>query len=710
MPKLPKYFQFIIRNAADDADDLILSSFPDDDNPYLIDPPNGDGESFDPLTGDPTTGSYSVTFQDPETSENTRVITSRLADVYGRQQYLMRKAKVRASADGAIWNTLTVGYITRISLINAAKFEFAIGQSRRIEKSRTVFKEATTQFPGVTCVIGGPVIGGFINDDFLPDYGGWTFEVDEDTAVHTKLALVEGFDPRKPLDSSGALDTFTSTSTAIADFTNDWARNYFEATSAYAASGIEGYFPGLRARLEPVIAGDAITLIPLARPATLGGVWYNPTSEADRLTGFGTSQLYLPKTGVKDDGTIVAFDPAIGVEYKVYVYAFAISKDNLLHWYGHPVDFWEAHRIDAGIAYDASVLPAVKERVGVDRRIAIRTGQSGKLADIDQKIVYGPFRLSSRIEDGEEVLFSTSVYGNDPPTDTITLAKLRSDEGTVFDNDEGTITTSIVVKSQKIRRWTRTDTEQPEIDGLISSDAYPQSITNSADDIPPGTENEQVLGDIPGAIWVDLSGPINLQNFLIDLGAELFDRAGRGFITCELKCLPSVTNKVGAEVLLDLPHLPGSLASESPVTQRGIAPMPFQIIQRTETPEGPDLVLVNSISSDLAGDGETPLLPEFTLEPSVVDDVRYGLVTITNADDLFAAELDCRCDYAVSPTEPISGTHFTTILWEFMTNPTFAFDVGPVAEESHLWVRLRAESPGFRPGEWTAWADVELSY
>jgi hypothetical protein len=706
MPKLPMYFDVTVYEADGTTEDFILSSFPDDELPYIFDPPNGDGESFDPVSGEPTTGSYSVTVADPETSTDTRVVTSRLADASARQQLLMRKARVRKSADGTTWTTLVIGYLTRISLITAIEFELAIGQSRRIEKSTTVFKEATDQFPGVTSVIGGPVYGGFISSDFLEDYGGWHFEVDEDTAVHTKLALIEGFDPRKPLDSGGSFDTFTSTSTAVADFTNDWARSYFEPTSAYAASDIIGYFPGLRARLEPVLGGDAVTLIPLARPKTGVGVWYNPAgSGGDKLTGFGTSQLYLPKEGVEDDGTVVAFDPSIGTEYMVYVYAVAVSDQNPMHWYGHPVDLWEAFRIDAGIAYDASVLPALKALVGEQMRVAIRAKSSLSLSDADQKIIYGPFRLSSRIEDGEEILFSTDTTNNDVPADTITLSMLRGDGGTVFDLDEGTVTTAVTVKTQRITKWTSDDANQPEIDGLISRPTYPESIENSDDDIPPGTKNEQVLGDIPGMIFVDGAGPINMETFLTFRGYEMFERFGRGAITVELDCLPSVTNVLGEEVLLDLPHLPGAVVGETPVSQRQIAPQPYQIVQRTESPEGPFLKLVNSLSGELADS----VLPTFTVE-DMVGLPEYGLVTITNADDLAADDLNCRCDYAVNGAEPDegAGTHFITILASQMVGATYAFTVGPVEGGAVLWIQLRAEAPGFRPGAWTAWDSATL--
>jgi hypothetical protein len=708
-----RYYRLRIRSADDTTNALVLSSYPGDDNPYIVRNPSGDGESFDPISGAPTTGSYSVVVADPETSAFTRPITAMLADALARQQLLMRKAWVEQSEDGSAWDTLVVGYVTAIRLITAIEFEFAIGQSRRIEKSRTVWREATEEFPGITSVIGGPVIGDFINDSFLKDWGGWIMEVDEDTAVHTKLALVTGFDPRKPdPDGDGILDTFTSTSTAIADFTNDWARPFFEPTTAYAASNIVGYFPGLRALLIPTGGGDPVTLVPLARPKTGVGVWYNPAgSGGDKLTGFGTSQLYLPKEDINGD----PFDPALTTEYEVYVYAVAVSEKNPLHIYEHPVDLWEKLRIEAGIEYDATVLPALKALLGDSLRVALRVRSPMKLSDADQKIIYGPFRLSSRIEDGKEVLFSTDTTDNAVPETTITLAHLRSYDSTVFDLDESTVVTDLTIKTKRIVQWTSEEADQPEIDSLISRDGYPETIQNSDDDIPAGTENEQVIGDIPGMIWDDIAGAVSMQTFLTNRGFELFERAGRGLIRCELECLPSVTKKVGEEVLIDLPHMPAAVVGESPVSQRSpdgmtphpFDPQPFQIIQRTENAEGPSLVLVNSLSTEVADS----VLPEFTLDVATIDNGMYGHVIITNADDLNGADLNCRCDYAIGPTEPDdgAGTHFTTILSAFMTNPTFGFDVGPVEENATLWVQLRAEAPGFRPGAYTAWQSVDLT-
>lgn len=115
-----RHFRLRVRNKADDADLLILTSLPafsGATNPYITQAPDGDGESFDPLTGAPTTGSYTVRASDPETTPGTRPVTSMLADVYGRQQMIGLKSFVEQSADeGATWPDLVVGYMMAVRL------------------------------------------------------------------------------------------------------------------------------------------------------------------------------------------------------------------------------------------------------------------------------------------------------------------------------------------------------------------------------------------------------------------------------------------------------------------------------------------------------------------------------------------------------------------------------------------------------------------
>lgn len=117
MTRYTRHFRLRIRNKTDSGDLLVLTSLPTSTNPYISAPPDGDGESFDPLTGAPTSGSYTVRATDPETEPGTRPITSALVDVYARQQMIGLKTYVEQSQDsGSTWPDLIVGYMMRVSL------------------------------------------------------------------------------------------------------------------------------------------------------------------------------------------------------------------------------------------------------------------------------------------------------------------------------------------------------------------------------------------------------------------------------------------------------------------------------------------------------------------------------------------------------------------------------------------------------------------
>ncbi len=607
MAETARLYRIRIRNAADTADSLVLTSVSGGVNPYITDPPSGDGESVDPITGKPTTGAYSVRVADPVTATNTRVVTSMLADVTARQQLIARKAHVETSADGTTWATLVVGYVVAIRLVDAITYEIGIGQSRRNEQSKEIFKESSTRFPATTSIIGGPIFGGF--GALVPDNGGWRFYVSQlgTAPSYVQIKLTTGFDPRK--NTASPPTTFSSVSTAITDYENNYARPYFEpfATSntMVTAHNIQGQFPQMRVLLKPISPAYNITtnpnrvFVPLSEPEPSPGSWWTINRLYDNLTRSGVSSLWLPKDCTNaDTGAALTFTPAVNDTFDVWVYAVPISENNPLHIFEHPVDLWEKLMLDAEIAYDSTVLAALKTLVGANVKLALRITQTYKLADFLTNVIYGPFRLSTRLVDGKQVLFSIRVRGATPVA-TITLADLRSDETTVFDLDEQTVVTAVTLKTLKLYKWTTTEKDQPNADSLVSIPGTIQGLENSDDDIPPGLSHEISIGDIPGMILNTNTDspstpvPVNFTQFLSDRGDEMFQRFGRGAIGCELACLPSITAALGSLVTLNLPHLPGSRVGQSPVSQRG-TPRNFQIVHRTEIPEGSSLKLVDA--------------------------------------------------------------------------------------------------------------------
>jgi hypothetical protein len=613
------YYRLRVRNKPDDADLFILSSVPDDDNPYLTEPPNGDGQSIDPLTGAPTMGSYTFRFADASLAANTRVFTQYLADAYARQQLLGLRAYGETSTDGSSWDSLIPGYILRTSLPSAIEGEIAVGDTRRREVSKELFKEASTEFGRVTCVIGGPVRLGF--GPIIEDYGGWKMEVTQinSSPGYVQIKILEGFDPRK--DPENLFSPANDVPQAVADYTNDWARPYFEESTAWlgASTPIQGWFPRLRVRLEDrQDVGDVYIVKPLSEPEATTGPWWAPYgTSAHDLTRSGESSLWLPledENGVEwvDDNGII-----VGDEFNVFVYALPISEENPLHYYGHPVDLWESVKKElgyvAGVDYDDSNLADLKATVGDDVRVALRITKPYKAPEFERDVIFGPFRLSERIDDGKLQLFSISLTSNPSPSTVITVDDLREDGdgqplGRIWDVDEGTVVTAITIKQQIIRRWTTDEKDQPAIDSLITSPAPTDTLENSDDDIPAGMVNEVVIGNLPGMIVrheadPDDVRPIPYSELLSSRGVEIFNTFGRGAIEGEAYCLPGFEERVGEEFIADFIHRPVASVSQSPVSQRGGERRVF-ITQRTETTEGPIVRFIDS-GIEIGGGGDT---------------------------------------------------------------------------------------------------------
>lgn len=638
MSVTPLYYRLVIRNAADDADEIVMSSFPDDDYPFINAAPSGDGQAIDPITGAPTTGDYSITFNDAEVL-GVRPFTAVLADFSARQQLIARRAYVKQSSDGATWTDLIPGYVTRVRLPDAISYHVAIGQTRRREANSTIFKEATSRFPGVTCVIGGPVIGGFAG--IIPDNGGWTYHVNQVASgpAYIQLKIDEGFDPRKD-----PTDTFTTVSTAIANYTNDWARPYFEPSTNWlaASTAIQGYFSKLRVLLKPISpAYDSVTnpyriVTPLAQPAAITGPWYNPTPNGDFLVDAGDSSLFIPDYGDSygDDPSVITpfteWAPSVDDTFEVFVYATPISEQNPLHIYMRPAELWEAIRLEAGYIagtdYDDAVISditaTINAALGQDVFLALRITEAVKISDFDKSTLFGPFRLSSRISDGLLQLISIRILETPLPTTVVTIDDLRNWEGDVFDVDESTAVTAIILKQLRFRPWNQNDTDQPGPDGLTTLPWPTDSVENAEDDIPTGLKNEVEVGNISGTIMypdgTDIV-PLPFDQFISRIADEIFDRFGRGGIAGEISCRSTVTEQVGDEIIVNLIHRPVSTEGATPVTVRG-GEKRVQIVQRTENPEGPVLRIIDSaVSADdiITDPGDDEIAVEDTVVPDV---------------------------------------------------------------------------------------------
>ena len=91
MPQTGILYYLYVRNEADDADIIVLSSDPDDANALLCEAPEGDGQNIDPIMGTLEVGAYTWQAIDRYDGGDTYTITSIIADVDARNQLLSNK-------------------------------------------------------------------------------------------------------------------------------------------------------------------------------------------------------------------------------------------------------------------------------------------------------------------------------------------------------------------------------------------------------------------------------------------------------------------------------------------------------------------------------------------------------------------------------------------------------------------------------------------
>lgn len=132
-------YRFRIRNAANTADILTVSTVRGDTLPYLENPPRVGGSSINPLTGAVVSGSVSGVIIDAITSGTDRVVTSQLEDAAGRLQLGLRWAYWDYRIDGGSWNVLSGGLLTRYELVDDLRWDVETSDPTETQQDYTAF-------------------------------------------------------------------------------------------------------------------------------------------------------------------------------------------------------------------------------------------------------------------------------------------------------------------------------------------------------------------------------------------------------------------------------------------------------------------------------------------------------------------------------------------------------------------------------------------
>ena len=712
MPASLIQYRLTIRNASTlanpdgTADELVVTSVPSGTNPFIADAPSGDGQEVDPITGAVRTGAYTVQIVDANTGTDgtgtIRVLTNKLEDATFRQQLISRRAIVEVRTDGGAWQTLVSGFIAGVRLVSPMRYEVTVGDSRRVERTQTIFQGgALGSYTTRGCITGGPVTATW---GPVRSRGGWRYrlaisgndvvatfvdgyESGQDAPLVTdwrKLAnpdiasTIEAYRQVNPYALGGGSEYVTSYTTPVYSFAaGDWV----------VAGGILVY------------AGSSATNA-VAQRALLVGPAVTPATES-----LGVSKLYLYWPGCPfSNGQVV----------HISLTTFLTTERTPLYLDAHPVDLATEIWTNARIEYDTTAASNIKALVGSNVRLACRFTEPPTIADFLEKAIFGPFGISARTNAaGKQQLFATRIRTSTTPSLTLATNDLRSAEPLVFDLDEQTAISAITLK-QKIfnaASYIAPTTQQGYADstqGRVPSDGVLISdVEQTSQYLDPNLTvftGRNITYDIPGMIHTadDWAPATTSQLDAISLG--IFDRFGRGCQTSEAQVLAGASAaaaQVGDELYYDVAHFPnkGYRIGES-----SVGPRIMQVVRRTETPSGPVFKLLDSGLAAQPATAATISIAQNPFSPTAI-----AQFTITNAATLNATGvISVRVQWATGATTPTSGADFAT--YAPAAIPTAAVNLPSVTTPgTTVWVRARSEQAGRRPSAWTAWTSVTLA-
>ena len=732
-----KAYRLRIRNAADSADALVISSVRTDLNPYLATVPQGDGQEVDLLTGAVRSGAYNVTVVDVVTGSDvtgtTRLVTNVLTDPNGEQQLLSRRAFIEVSTDnGATWRSVWMaGYISNIVQSDAITYTFTVSDARRIEQNATAFAWGNNPqnaslserllFPQRGCLIGGPIVG-----DFGPtkDSGGvvTTFTTSETLDNETVYALkfVEGVVP-------GTKEKVTDFG-RYAGAVNRYLAPYAESASgtAFVANALQpltlNALLGLRQYNFPALIIQATSLDGTQQwtgtlRAFLPTVVVNVISFANAPTTANNPYIYGTITaGPTSGGSIVA--PSANQPLLVRVIARDVSEKAPVYFDLHPVVVATKLFDSVNIPYRSDSLTGswqwMRDQLGPLTRLAARVTKPTNLGEFLESAIFGPFGFSTRTNaSGVREFFPTRKIGATVPSVTIGTSDVRDEAPNGgFALEEATVCTQVRYTYRILSEPVLTDNsnDPPPPDGIVESENV--DVVASGDTTTFSTR--EVAYSIPGMVHlegsftpatVEIDAGRRVPAILLGIEQEIFSRFKRGAPVYQVSVLGTSNAaglQIGDECLLNVSYVPnvGYRIGESTVGAR-IA----QVVRRDEFPEGPTYKLVDS------GPNLQPLIvPGITIAASVGSPLTVARFTLNagNVATINAAGGSVEVEWATGSSTPTTnGTPFTR--YANGQVPTAAVTLPPVSPGRVVYVRARSFSALNRPSAFSSWASVTLT-
>lgn len=711
--KLVEY-QVRIRNSADTADALTLTSIRGGTNPDIAEAPTGEGATLDPFTGKITSGSITVNVVDRITAGTSRVFTSALEDANFRQQLGQRKTYVEFRENGGAWQTLYAGRIANYRTVTDAVWAITVSDWMKAEHEYQVFdmrsdetlEDYLDRWPNRGCIIGGPILGGFRE---VEDLGGWTFKVAGEGSYNgtdfTRLEFVRGYlksgVPIETLDEGAGLDFVRSLNETMSAFA-------VKQRIVRAASGLLilpiGSWPDLAVIVDRDLANPRTAIRPLAglhiqTLADLGG--YPILSGWTNENGTSGYSLYL-------NGSLATLGFSVNQIVRIDIISRKVSPESPIYWTGHPVDLMSTLWDEASLPYVASSLETVRNTLGAHLRLTLEITQAENLGGFLERAVYGWAGIGARgaealADAGKLEAFVTRIFNNTPPAIEITDADVVQDTTEAFDLDSSAAVQRVVIEHEHFTpvAFTQgfTGAFERRVERFERDNGDPDAIGTGV-----------ITFRIPGMVHiVDNNDGFDMQGWVDGRAHEVFDRRGRGELRLKTTLIRGGAGdavKLGDEILVNLKQLPNKnkrLGDDPTVGARAM-----QVLHVTPTLIGKVVELEDS------GPNAQPIddadRPTHTIAASATKPRTVAMVTITNAATLTAAGRSVRIQMAVTTGAAPAATDYAEVMFFAPAEiPTVAFPLPPVSAGRLVAVRMRAEAPGDRPSNWTTPTSVTLT-
>ncbi|MEP6991545.1 MAG: hypothetical protein ABJA80_11510, partial [bacterium] len=721
-------YRLVIRNSDDTADALTFTTVPGL-SCYTLAAPSGDGQSYDPIKGTFVIGSYTYKVIDagagPLTPDDGAV-SSHMADADGLYQLISRIALVSFSEDrGVTWLAYLSGFMNRVRKSSALVYEFTVGDAQRVEKAVTLFKQKSAHFDKMSCLIGGPVIGGF---GPIRDYGPWVMKMKAAYASKAvQLHFVSGYVRRgvNLLFMNFPTAGFAYVESDYTDYeeskVNALAAPYRVGTPDFKVAGIGFKYPRLEARVESMDGAllGVFQVLNGRDPAyTVGGAWSAGDMHAI-LSGGDLCLDWAPSGTNPNTGAAYPTIPTLHALVRIAVYALDVTDTTPVHVSGHPVELAARAFEEAGIAYDAASVSSCEIALGQSLQIALRPTKS-MTVDAFVTSLCAMFGFSVRQQNGVRYFFSTRIRVDTVPALTCSADDLRDAGAVVFDQDEKSIINKVTVSLEHYDLYAPEkfgkDTSRP-IDELVTTPRT-VSISPTATDAADLTVHEQTYA-LQGELY-SLEAPefmlfggllagmtttveLSVQDFALAMASgagSILDRRRRGALTGELRCIRGAPGgleaaQLGDEVYVTIPWQQN---------RNGIGGNRIvEITKRTETPSGPTFAVEDSGTT-----AQPATLPTFTVaKDTSTDPKRYVLITITNASALITEGDNVRVEWGSGAT-PTSYQLLALLVPAELTAGRTVIRMPRLDAGATASIRMRSEKAGIRPSTYTAKQTVVL--